>query len=161
MQDSRRGSARRARTLSLWLGALFGACVLGIWLLLALTPVGPDDWDETGNSAVASSLQQEYLARKLALLGPDPNDSFNASGFPSLESGSLPEHRSGGFQPNTDPKYRIYSLDGPDGSPRCRAVGICDGDYSCGMDGLGCVTHAAERQEYIRQAARWTWIGYR
>ncbi|EFJ41245.1 alpha-1,2-mannosidase [Volvox carteri f. nagariensis] len=39
--------------------------------------------------------------------------------------------------------------------------GICDGNYTCGVDGLGCITDALLRKEKVREAARWTWKGYR
>jgi mannosyl-oligosaccharide alpha-1,2-mannosidase len=57
--------------------------------------------------------------------------------------------------------YKLYKLPEQDGSPRCRNSGICDGDYSCGADGLGCIRDAKERQERIRAATRWAWAGYR
>lgn len=65
--------------------------------------------------------------------------------------------------PYQDQKYRIYSLPpgGKDPSQRCKLTGICDGDHSCGPDGLGCVTAAKERQDRVREAARWSWAGYR
>ena len=63
--------------------------------------------------------------------------------------------------PHRDLKYRLHKLPENDTSPRCRLVGICDGDHSCGPDGLGCVVSSKERQRHIREAARWTWKGYR
>jgi hypothetical protein len=63
--------------------------------------------------------------------------------------------------PFTDPKYRIYSLPNHDTSERCRATTICDGNHSCGIDNLGCVTSSKERQARIREAARWSWMGYK
>ncbi|GFR50049.1 hypothetical protein Agub_g12100 [Astrephomene gubernaculifera] len=63
--------------------------------------------------------------------------------------------------PYTDQKYRLWNLTDPDTSPRCAASKICDGNYDCGPDGLGCVTDAAGRREFIRKAAKWTWEGYR
>jgi hypothetical protein len=44
---------------------------------------------------------------------------------------------------------------------RCRLSGICDGDYSCGPDQLGCVTDPAIRSQYVVNATRWAWAGYR
>lgn len=63
--------------------------------------------------------------------------------------------------PFTDPKYRIYSLPTQDTSVRCRSTTICDGNFSCGLDMLGCVTSSKERQARIKEAARWSWAGYR
>eukprot|EP00798_Chlamydomonas_sp_ICE-L_P019353 gene19353-26003_t len=57
-------------------------------------------------------------------------------------------------------KYRIYEHPTHDPSPRCRNTGICDGDPSCGLDGMGCVTEAHARQKYVQAAARWSWAGY-
>jgi hypothetical protein len=59
------------------------------------------------------------------------------------------------------PDYSIYTLPDHDASPRCARSGICDGDHSCGADGLGCVTGAAERKARVREAIRWSWKGYR
>lgn len=55
----------------------------------------------------------------------------------------------------------MYSLPPHDDSQRCQRTGICDGDYSCGPDGLGCVTLAKQRQEHVRKAISWSWEGYR
>jgi hypothetical protein len=55
----------------------------------------------------------------------------------------------------------LYSLPQHDNSQRCQHTGICDGDYSCGPDGLGCVTSAKQRQEHVRKAISWSWEGYR
>ncbi|WIA40463.1 hypothetical protein OEZ86_013819 [Tetradesmus obliquus] len=55
----------------------------------------------------------------------------------------------------------MYSLPPHDDSQRCQRTGICDGDYSCGPDGLGCVTSAKQRQEHVRKAISWSWEGYR
>ena len=63
--------------------------------------------------------------------------------------------------PFTDGKYRIYKLPENDTSERCRLTGICDGDHTCGPDNLGCVTSGKDRQARVREAARWSWAGYR
>eukprot|EP00198_Chlamydomonas_reinhardtii_P010757 XP_001700094.1 alpha-1,2-mannosidase [Chlamydomonas reinhardtii] len=63
--------------------------------------------------------------------------------------------------PYQDAKYRIWSLPKEDVSPRCRASGICDGKYDCGADGMGCITDALKRKMKVRDAAAWTWKGYR
>jgi hypothetical protein len=55
----------------------------------------------------------------------------------------------------------VYSLPPHDNSQRCQNTGICDGDYTCGPDGLGCVTLAKQRQEHVRKAISWSWEGYR
>ena len=48
-----------------------------------------------------------------------------------------------------------------DFSERCRLSGICDGNYTCGPDQLGCVTDPAARAQYVVNATRWAWAGYR
>jgi hypothetical protein len=58
-------------------------------------------------------------------------------------------------------EYRIFSLPLTDASPRCQLSKICDGDHSCGPDGLGCVVDVAARQAKVREAIRWSWQGYR
>ncbi|GAX82024.1 hypothetical protein CEUSTIGMA_g9452.t1 [Chlamydomonas eustigma] len=63
--------------------------------------------------------------------------------------------------PFPDLMYRIYKLPLQDPSSRCKLTGICDGNYSCGPDQLGCVTDNTERQQHIRKAAQWSWVGYR
>ncbi|KAG2490849.1 hypothetical protein HYH03_010767 [Edaphochlamys debaryana] len=63
--------------------------------------------------------------------------------------------------PHKDKKYRIYKLPEKDVSPRCQKAQICDGNYECGPDGLGCIQDAAQRKEKVRDAAKWTWKGYR
>eukprot|EP00775_Hariotina_reticulata_P013796 gene13796-13917_t len=55
----------------------------------------------------------------------------------------------------------IYTLPATDTSPRCQRSQICDGDHSCGPDGLGCVTAAKDRQDHVRRAIAWAWQGYR
>lgn len=60
-------------------------------------------------------------------------------------------------------KYQLYKLPSGgarDSSPRCKHSGICDGDTSCGEDGLGCITDMAGRRERVRQATRWSWRAY-
>ena len=69
-------------------------------------------------------------------------------------------HREMTF-PHTDNKYRIYSLPEVDPSKRCTLTGICDGNFSCGPDGMGCLRSGKERQLRVREAARWSWAGYR
>jgi hypothetical protein len=54
-----------------------------------------------------------------------------------------------------------YKLLQEDTSPRCQQSKICDGDYSCGPDGLGCITDAKARQAKVRDAIAWAWAGYR
>lgn len=54
-----------------------------------------------------------------------------------------------------------YTLPAQDNSQRCLQSKICDGDHSCGPDGLGCITDTAQRQEHVRQAIAWAWKGYR
>ncbi len=86
-------------------------------------------------------------------------DSGDQGGDPGSES---PSSRLGSFPLAHDPKYRIYPTDvGADQSERCRTTHICDFDTSKGADELRLVTSAAERREHVRQAARWTWQGYR
>ncbi|GIL55013.1 hypothetical protein Vafri_10677 [Volvox africanus] len=63
--------------------------------------------------------------------------------------------------PHKDPKYRIWELPAVDRSPRCIKSDICDGNHTCGADGLGCITNAQQRKQKVREAARWTWKGYR
>lgn len=63
--------------------------------------------------------------------------------------------------PFSDAKYRIYKLPQQDTSPRCRASKICDGQYDCGPDGLGCITDDLKRKEAVRRAGAHTWMGYR
>ncbi len=58
-------------------------------------------------------------------------------------------------------KYQLYHVPTVDQSPRCKRSGICDGNHTCGSDGLGCITDAAARLEKIRQATKWSWAGYR
>ncbi|WIA16245.1 hypothetical protein OEZ85_012956 [Tetradesmus obliquus] len=54
-----------------------------------------------------------------------------------------------------------YQLPPQDTSSRCQQSKICDGDHSCGPDGLGCITSAKERQDKVRNAIAWAWAGYR
>jgi hypothetical protein len=54
-----------------------------------------------------------------------------------------------------------YKLPQEDSSPRCQQSKICDGDHSCGPDGLGCITAAKARQDKVRDAIAWAWAGYR
>ncbi|KAF6255992.1 glycoside hydrolase [Scenedesmus sp. NREL 46B-D3] len=54
-----------------------------------------------------------------------------------------------------------YKLPPQDTSSRCQQSKICDGDHSCGPDGLGCITSAKERQDKVRDAIAWAWAGYR
>lgn len=54
-----------------------------------------------------------------------------------------------------------YKLPPQDTSSRCQQSKICDGDYSCGPDKLGCITSAKERQNKVRNAIAWAWAGYR
>lgn len=63
--------------------------------------------------------------------------------------------------PFQGPEYKLYSVDEPDRSRRCQNSGICDGNYTCGSDGLGCITDSKERRKKIVEAARWSWMGYR
>jgi hypothetical protein len=63
--------------------------------------------------------------------------------------------------PFADEKYRIYSLPEFDPSIRCKLTGICDGNHSCGPDGMGCIIYGKDRQQRVREAARWSWAGYR
>lgn len=60
----------------------------------------------------------------------------------------------------TDAKYRIYSLNHTDVSPRCQHSGICDGDNSPGPDELGNVTDNRVRVELVRVAATDCWKTY-
>lgn len=55
----------------------------------------------------------------------------------------------------------FYSIPANDTSPRCSQSHICDGNYSCGPDNLGCITNAKERKEHVRTAISWAWAGYR
>lgn len=71
------------------------------------------------------------------------------------------EHQSSFHHPFNDSKYKIYRLDEHDESARCQGSGICDGNYTCVTDGLGCVRSSKQRQEHIRAAAQWSWLGYR
>jgi hypothetical protein len=63
--------------------------------------------------------------------------------------------------PFPDQAYRIFSIPPHDDSPRCSQSKICDGDHSCGPDGLGCMTDAHQRKMKVREAIRWSWQGYR
>jgi hypothetical protein len=63
--------------------------------------------------------------------------------------------------PFKDTHTGLYTLEVPDTSERCRRAKICDGDYSCGEDGLGCVRDSKARKEHIRDAIRWSWFGYK
>eukprot|EP00798_Chlamydomonas_sp_ICE-L_P014757 gene14757-20806_t len=93
----------------------------------------------------------------------DRAPGLNLEYNPSLSSkSSIPDRDSPmRHHPFTDSKYRIYNLPEKDPSERCRNTGICDGDHSCGPDGLGCVTDGSKRQKHVQEAARWTWMGYR
>lgn len=63
--------------------------------------------------------------------------------------------------PYSSAKYRIWKLPAQDRSPRCQQSHICDGQYECGPDKLGCVTDDLQRKLAVREAGRWTWKGYR
>lgn len=63
--------------------------------------------------------------------------------------------------PFSDPKYRIWKHPEVDRSPRCQQAKICDGNYDCGSNGLGCIRDNYQRKLKVREAARWTWKGYR
>ncbi|KXZ54812.1 hypothetical protein GPECTOR_4g883 [Gonium pectorale] len=63
--------------------------------------------------------------------------------------------------PHKDAKYRIWQLPKQDVSPRCVHSHICDGKHVCDVDSLGCITDALTRKSKVREAARWTWQGYR
>ncbi|KAJ9518727.1 hypothetical protein QJQ45_018696 [Haematococcus lacustris] len=110
---------------------LTGAISVTVWCLLAMTPMTEED----------VGMEQDS--------------------FPSMPTSSpWPSFAN----PNTDSKYRIYTeraFEQPDASLRCQTVGICDGDHSCGPDGLGCVLDPGKRRDIIREAARWTWLGYK
>ena len=78
--------------------------------------------------------------------------------LPSLVHGAVPRPP---VHPFADKKYKQFNMTGKDRSPRCRSSQICDGDHSCGPDGLGCVTSAKARQRKIRDAIKWSWQGYK
>ncbi|KIY98493.1 mannosyl-oligosaccharidealpha-1,2-mannosidase [Monoraphidium neglectum] len=61
--------------------------------------------------------------------------------------------------PFPDARRRV-ALPQNDTSPRCARSKICDGDHSCGPDGLGCVIDAARRRAAVREAIQWSWRGY-
>jgi hypothetical protein len=64
--------------------------------------------------------------------------------------------------PHPFPEFAgVYRMADRDASPRCIRSYICDNDYACGPDGLGCVRSAAARQARVRDAIRWSWQGYR
>ena len=63
--------------------------------------------------------------------------------------------------PFRETHHGLYKLEVPDESDRCKRSNICDGDYSCGEDKLGCVTKAADRKAHVRKAGQWSWEGYR
>lgn len=65
------------------------------------------------------------------------------------------------FHPFQHSKYRIYKHPVLDLSLRCISSEICDGDISCGPDGLGCVHTAEEQQAAVRRAVAWSWAAYR
>jgi hypothetical protein len=63
--------------------------------------------------------------------------------------------------PFPDAKYRVHNRPARDEAAACKQSGICDDTYGCGQDGLGCIKDAAKRREYVQNAARWSWAGYR
>jgi hypothetical protein len=124
-----------------------------------------------------SAPQREFAARRLALLGPTP--AARDAGEAELLLGEVPQLQQAGqaspvsppaaqprkkfpFPFTSDPKYRIYGMQGKDTSNRCRQAGICDGEHAPNPnDPLAHIVTAAERREVVRQATKWTWSGYR
>jgi hypothetical protein len=102
----------------------------------------------------------EFLGNRKLVRKSSVEDSYVGLEKVAADTSPVPRARPMTF-PFPDLQYRIYSLPLHDPSARCKLTGICDGNYSCGPDQLGCVTDSAERQQHIRKAAQWSWIGYR
>lgn len=99
-------------------------------------------------------------ARLLAMIPPGGVKTIS-SGRPEINQSDVPPLPKPFHHPFPGPEYRIFHIPEHDDSPRCQQSKICDGDHSCGPDGLGCVVSALERQKKIREAIRWSWQGYR
>ncbi len=150
----------------------------GVVVALALSLVGLYVWAfatlRADDKLRASDDGDFLVSRKLGTGRRSSTESFTAAtgrsakrlrekrrhASPPPEPSPPPSPRRMSF-PFPDEKYRIYSIPTEDRSKRCMLTGICDGNYTCGPDLLGCVTDAGERQARIREAARWSWVGYR
>ncbi len=155
-RDSNGGVGSAVRT-----GILLAACaLLLVWLVGVGFMVASNHHLLPGT---ARSVQKEYVARRLALIGPEPGRQHSSRPAHNVDSSS-PTTAQGSSPRPTFPfpqkQYRIYDHE-PDKSNRCQKSGICDWDRTSGTDGLAGITTAAERREYVRRATRWTWQGYR
>ena len=133
---------------------------------------------ESGDLKASDDQHGDFLGNRKIVL----NGRAQSEGFPKIQEWqqqSQQQHGEGGKReaspheeprptakrpmtfPFTDLKYRIYKLPEQDTSARCRLTGICDGNHTCGPDKLGCVTSGKARQARIREAARWSWAGYK
>ncbi len=160
MATSKSKSVTRALLKALKVGLLAAVAAIVLlygWAFMTL------DWADL---RVTDDRHGEFFSnRKIGGIGKEGSHRSEAPLVPPEPE--QPVHGRHGLGNRTlsfaypDDKYRIYSLPEKDSSARCRLTGICDGDYSCGKDGLGCVTNATLRQDKVREAARWSWIGYR
>jgi hypothetical protein len=123
-------------------------------------PPSPAKFQGGHHASWGEAPAEEELATVPEASGATPTEAAPVNGI-QTEDSSIPKEERKLEHPFTDEKYRIYSSMGKDTSERCARWGICDGDHSCGPDNLGCVTDAASRKERVRQAAAWSWKGYR
>lgn len=140
-------------------GVTAAAALVYIYFVITLRPAG-DPSTVTYDSGIDLTGSQQLGAGSTASHRRSDSSSTTSEvgGSQTGEADALPFMRS---HPHQDAKYRIYDTTIPDPSHRCKMTGICVGDFSCGSDGLGCVTSAKERQDHIRNAVRWSWAGYR
>ncbi|PNH03981.1 Endoplasmic reticulum mannosyl-oligosaccharide 1,2-alpha-mannosidase [Tetrabaena socialis] len=122
-----------------------------------------DATSSSGTAASSESTTPPATHWQLPKLPRPPSPTARAPS-PAAEQAPLPSPegpRPMLHHPHNDTMYRLWKLPKHDTSPRCAKSGICDGVYECGEDKLGCVRDALERKNRIREAARWTWKGYR
>ena len=136
------------------------ALLLYAWALLTMDWRQLHDGDEHHAAFIRSRADPFLSSRKLKR--PGATEEWAVEDLEQLQAGRSPAagNQSMSFR-FTDAKYQLYTLPEVDTSLRCSLTGICDGNFSCGPDRLGCVTNAKERQEKIREAAKWSWAGYR
>lgn len=129
-------------------------------------PDPPDPPDFPAMQPAAPSLQldatEQHAASADAPSSYAGKHSTAAAAIASPTSHSDAAQPSGSLRfPYVEPTHRIYTRNAHDASTRCRVSGICDHDTSCGADGLGCVQDATKRLDAIKEAARWSWKGYK
>lgn len=116
------------------------------------------------NFYMGSQLEQgrQQQAQAAAQLADDPQVPKHVQQLPPLAPQPRSPPPAAAFRhPFKDTHTGLYTLEVPDTSERCKQAKICDGDYSCGEDGLGCVRDSKARKEHIRNAIRWSWLGYK